>query len=97
MTDDTTPQPARKIIGDTIYLPDSQTATFTDSNNKETVIKNITHEQYNQISAEFIAKSTLSSTSKTSNYSKSLAGSALMGAWNRNKRKQRLQEIIIVD
>ena len=62
------------------------------------MIKNITHEQYNQISAEFIAKSTLSSTSKTSNYSKSLAGSALMGAWStETKENKDSKEIIIVD
>lgn len=80
MTDDTKPQPVQKITASADYLPHTQTAVLTDSNNKETVIKNITHEQYNQISAEFIAKSSLSSTSKTSELSKGLAASALMGA-----------------
>ena len=80
MTDDDKPQHEQKITASADYFPETQTAILTDSNNNQALIRDITHEQYNQISAEFLAKSTLSSTSKTTELSKSLAAGSLMEA-----------------
>lgn len=64
MTDESESQPAQRTTSNTTYLPESKTAVLTDSNQNDTVIKNITYEQYNKISDEFMLNSTLSSTAK---------------------------------
>jgi hypothetical protein len=76
------PQPAQKVLGKTEYLPANKTATLVDSNNKETIIRNITHEQYNEISNAFLSNSTLPASDKPSKLSKSLAASSTDGLSN---------------
>lgn len=86
MTEDVEPQPAQKFIRGSEYLPHSQTATFIDSNNNVEVIKNVTNEQFDQINADIIAKSTLNTANNDSRYRAGLASSSddsntsLMGA-----------------
>lgn len=90
------PQPAQKVLRKTEYLPASGTATLVDSNSKETIIRNITHEQYNEISNTFLTNSTLPASDKPSKLSKSLAASSTVGLSNlkesgikTNKKKEK--------
>lgn len=86
MTDDVEPQSSKKVITNSEYLPYSKTATFTDSENNVEVVKNITNEQFDQINADIIAKSTLSTSNNDTRYRAGLASgvdddkTSLMGA-----------------
>ncbi len=72
MTEETEAQPAQ-TVNKTEYLPYSQTATLTDSDNNETVIRNISQEAFNEVSNAFLASTTTSN--KTGELSKSRAAS----------------------
>lgn len=94
MSDDNKPQPVRKVTGSANYFPDSQSTILTDSNNRERVIRNVTQDEYNKISAEFLANTLTSSTSasKSTELSRSLAASdlsSLMGAGFQKQMKTR--------
>lgn len=95
MTEETEPQPAQKV-NKTEYLSHSQTATLTDSNNRETVIRDISQEAANEVSAAFLANTVMSSNNKTGELSKSKAASAkndslssLMGAGVKSKDQKK--------
>src|SRR6266498_2019637 len=88
MTDDNTPPPTKRVIASADYDPASQTTVLTDNHNRETVIRNVTQEEYNKICAEFLSNkltstATKTNTGKTNDLSVSLAASelsSLMGA-----------------
>lgn len=74
MTEENELQPSQRV-NKTLYLPHSQTATLTDSNNNETVIRNISQEAFNEVSDAFLASTVMTTSNKSEELSKSRAAS----------------------
>jgi hypothetical protein len=95
LTEETEPQPAQKV-NKSEYLPYSQTVTLTDSNNRETIIRNISQEAANEVSAAFLANTGMSSNDKSGELSRSKAASvpsdslsSLVGAGVKSKDQKK--------